>query len=73
MDQASASSGIAMRRRATRTILAVDDNRTNLSILAHRLGNLGYLVVLADGGSQALELISARGFEREKRARISGR
>ncbi|WP_294091409.1 response regulator [Sphingomonas sp.] len=62
MDQAS-SSGIAMRRRATRTILAVDDSRTNLSVLAHRLGNLGYLVVLADSGTQALELISARGFD----------
>jgi DNA-binding response OmpR family regulator len=63
MDQASASTGIAMRRRGTRTILAVDDSRTNLSVLAHRLGNLGYLVVLADSGTQALELISARGFD----------
>lgn len=52
-----------MRRRATRTILAVDDSRTNLGVLAHRLGNLGYLVVLADSGTQALELISARGFD----------
>lgn len=52
-----------MRRRATRTILAVDDSRTNLSVLAHRLGSLGYLVVLADSGAQALELISARGFD----------
>ncbi|RYY27325.1 MAG: response regulator [Sphingomonadales bacterium] len=52
-----------MRRRATRTILAVDDSRANLSILAQRLGNLGYLVVLADSGTQALELISARGFD----------
>lgn len=63
MDQASASSGIAMRRRATRTILAVDDSRTNLSMLAHRIGGLGYLVVLADSGIQALELVSARGFD----------
>lgn len=52
-----------MRRRATRTILAVDDSRTSLGVLAHRLGNLGYLVVLADSGGQALELISARGFD----------
>lgn len=62
MDQAS-SSGIAARRRATRTILAVDDSRTSLGVLAHRLGNLGNLVVLADNGAQALELISARGFD----------
>lgn len=52
-----------MRRRATRTILAADGNRGNLSTLAHRLGNHGYLVVLADSGTQALELISARGFD----------
>ncbi|WP_066797888.1 response regulator [Sphingomonas soli] len=62
MDQASPSN-IALRRRAVRTILAVDDSRTNLNVLAHRLGNLGYLVVLADSGAQALELISARGFD----------
>ncbi|RYD50446.1 MAG: response regulator [Sphingomonadales bacterium] len=52
-----------MRRRATRTILAVDHSRSNLTLLANRLGNLGYLIVLADSGSQALELISARGFD----------
>jgi DNA-binding response OmpR family regulator len=63
MDQASASTGNSLRRRATRTILAVDDSRTSLGVLAHRLGNLGYLVVLADSGGQALELISARGFD----------
>ncbi|MEP9359056.1 response regulator [Sphingomonas sp. KR3-1] len=63
MDEASAQEGIGSRRRATRTILAVDDSRTNLHVLAHRLGQLGYLVVLADRGSQALELISARGFD----------
>lgn len=63
MDEASAQEGIGKSRRATRTILAVDDSRTNLHILAHRLGQLGYLVVLADRGSQALELISARGFD----------
>lgn len=64
MDEASAQEGIgAARRRATRTILAVDDSRTNLHALAHRLGQLGYLVVLADRGAQALELIAARGFD----------
>jgi DNA-binding response OmpR family regulator len=50
-------------RRVRRTILAVDDSRTNLNVLAHRLGHLGYLVVLSDRGSEALDLISARGFD----------
>ena len=50
-------------RRATRTILAVDDSRTNLNLLAHRLGHLGYLVVLSDRGSEALDLIEGRGFD----------
>lgn len=52
-----------MRRRATRTILAVGDRRTRLGGLAQRLGDLGYLVVLGDSGAQALELVSARGFD----------
>jgi response regulator RpfG family c-di-GMP phosphodiesterase len=51
MDEASAQEGIGNRRRAMRTILAVDDSRTSLHVLAHRLGQLGYLVVLADRGS----------------------
>jgi DNA-binding response OmpR family regulator len=50
-------------RRATRTILAVDDSRANLNTLAHRLGHLGYLVVLSDRGSEALDLIEGRGFD----------
>lgn len=50
-------------RRTRRTILAVDDSRTNLNVLAHRLGHLGYLVVLSDRGAEALDLISARGFD----------
>jgi len=49
--------------RRTRTILAVDDSRTNLNVLAHRLGHLGYLVVLSDCGAEALDLISGRGFD----------
>ena len=53
----------ALDRRATRTILAVDDSRTNLNVLAHRLGHLGYLVVLSDRGSEALDLIEGRGFD----------
>ncbi len=50
-------------RRGTRTILAVDDDRADLGALAQRLGNLGYLVVLSDHGAEALDLISARGFD----------
>ncbi|MES2442662.1 MAG: response regulator [Pseudomonadota bacterium] len=52
-----------LERRTTRTILAVDDSRTNLNVLAHRLGHLGYLVVLSDRGSEALDLIAGRGFD----------
>jgi len=50
-------------RRSTRTILAVDDNRADLTALANRLGQLGYLVVLSDRGGEALDLISARAFD----------
>jgi DNA-binding response OmpR family regulator len=62
MEQA-AITGTALRRRAVRSILAVDSNRNHLGALAHDLGNLGYLVILADSGAQALELIAARGFD----------
>ena len=51
------------RRGATRTILAVDDSRTNLNILGSRLGELGYLMVLSDSGREALELIAAGGID----------
>ncbi|MEI9927768.1 MAG: response regulator [Sphingomonas sp.] len=50
-------------RRGTRTILAVDADRDDLNALAQRLGHLGYLVVLSDRGGEALDLISARGFD----------
>ncbi len=50
-------------RRATRTILAVDDSRTNLDVLATRLGQLGYLVVLSSTGAEALDLLQGRGFD----------
>lgn len=53
----------AQDRRAARTILAVDDSRTHLNRLAHGLGQLGYLVVLSDRGSEALDLIEGRGFD----------
>lgn len=51
------------RRRSTRTILVVDDSRTNLHVIGARLGAMGYMVVLADSGHKALDLISGRGFD----------
>jgi len=51
------------RRGALRTVLAVDDSRTNLNVLGRRLGHLGFLTVLSDSGAEALDLIAARGFD----------
>ena len=53
----------AMRRRPLGTILAVDDSRTNLSVLGRRLSHLDYLTVLSDNGAEALDLIAARGLD----------
>lgn len=63
MDQASAQRLAGARRKATRTVLAAGSCRTSLNEIAQRLGNLGYLVVLGESAPQALELISARGFD----------
>ena len=52
-----------LQRRTIGTILAVDDSRTNLSVLGRRLSHLGYLTVLSDTGGEALDLIAARGFD----------
>jgi DNA-binding response OmpR family regulator len=46
-----------------RTILAVDDSRTNLGVIGRRLSHLGYLTALSDNGAEALDLIAARGFD----------
>lgn len=51
------------RRRSTRTILVVDDSRTSLHVIGGRLGAMGYMVVLADSGREALDLLSGRGFD----------
>eukprot|EP01035_Chromulina_nebulosa_P005098 gene5098-biopygen4287 len=51
------------RQGPVRTILVVDDSRTNLAVLGKRLGHLGYLAVLCDNGAEALDLIAARGFD----------
>ena len=51
------------RRRGMRTILVVDDSRTNLHVIGARLGAMGYMMVLADSGREALDLISGRGFD----------
>ena len=52
-----------VKHRATRTILAVDDSRTALSVIGRRLSHMGYLVALSDNGAEALDLIAARGFD----------
>ena len=52
-----------LRRSPVRSILAVDDSRTNLNVLGRRLAQLGYLTVLSDNGPNALDLIAARGFD----------
>ncbi|MEG3181790.1 response regulator [Sphingomonas sp. LT1P40] len=62
MGQTLLASGDA-RRRGVRTILVVDDSRTNLNVVGARLGQLGYLVVLCDNGREAIDLIGARGFD----------
>ena len=49
--------------KPVRTILVVDDSRTNLSVIGKRLTELGYLTALTDNGGEALDLISARGFD----------
>ena len=55
---------IATRRMPVqRTILAVDDSRTNLKVIGRRLSHLGYLVALCDNGREAINLLSGRGFD----------
>jgi CheY-like chemotaxis protein len=49
--------------RPVRTILVVDDSRTNLNVIGKRLTQFGYLTALADNGVEALDLIAARGFD----------
>lgn len=52
-----------MTRGPMRTILAVDDSRTNLNVLGARLGRAGYLVLLSASGGDALDLITAGGID----------
>ncbi len=49
--------------KPVRTILVVDDSRTNLNVIGKRLTHFGYLTALADNGGEALDLIAARGFD----------
>lgn len=51
------------RRGQTRTILAVDDSRTNLNAIGQQLVQHGFLVVLCETGAEALDLLAARGFD----------
>ncbi len=50
--------GTAPPQRAGQRVLVVDDYPTNVELLAANLSRLGYEVVEASGGSEALELIS---------------
>lgn len=63
MEQASGEAIASARRKTMRTVLAAGSCRASLNEIAQRLGNLGYLVVLASSACQALELASARGFD----------
>lgn len=63
MDKDPVSPGTVPRRRVARTILLVDGDRARRGDLAQRLGDHNYLVVLADNGTQALELATARHFD----------
>lgn len=51
------------RRRGVRSVLIVDDSRTNLNVIGQRVGQAGYMVVLCDNGREALDLIAGRGFD----------
>ena len=52
-----------LRRKSMRSILVVDDSRTNLEVIGKRLSHQGYLVALVDNGREALDMIAARGFD----------
>lgn len=49
--------------KPVRTILVVDNSRTNLNVVGERLTALGYFTALADNGGEALDLIAGRGFD----------
>jgi two-component system OmpR family response regulator len=59
----SFTSAAEPRRRRVRSILVVDDSRTNLHVIGQRLSERGYMVVLCDNGREALDLITGRGFD----------
>jgi putative two-component system response regulator len=48
---------MAERREGVPTLLLVDDNQTNLSVLVAFLGSTGYEIMVAKNGEQALELL----------------
>lgn len=52
-----------LRTGAVRAILAVDDSRTTLNVIGKRLTHQGYLLALAESGTEALDMIAARGFD----------
>jgi len=48
---------------ATCSILVVDDNHTALAVIGRRLGRLGYLPVLCDAATDALDQVAVRRFD----------
>jgi two-component system, OmpR family, response regulator len=63
MDFETFDQAIQHKRAGARTILVVDDSRTNLNVIGKRLTTAGYTVVLCDNGPEALGLIAARPFD----------
>lgn len=59
----SPSDAPVRRGMAARTVLVVDDSRTNLNVIGRRLGRLGYMTALCDNGGEALDRIAAGGFD----------
>ena len=49
--------------RQTGSILAIDGNLTNLSVIGRRLAALDYQVTLSDNGPEALALVAAGGHD----------
>lgn len=57
------SISVPLYRGPTRKILVVDDSRTALAVMGRRLGRLGYLPVLCDKGTDALDHVGSQPFD----------
>jgi len=60
---APAAPAIPAEDAPTLSILAADDNPTNLLVLEHLLGALGYRICKAGGGREALEALTTQSFD----------